>query len=57
LPNGRIKEYYDRENPVVCCPWHGWEYDVKTGRCVGDPERHLRVYETALEDNKIVIVT
>lgn len=23
------------------CPWHGWEYDVRTGECVAD--RHLRL--------------
>ena len=19
---------------VLCCPWHGWQFDLKTGRCL-----------------------
>lgn len=22
---------------VVTCPWHGWQFDVRTGTCVQDP--------------------
>ncbi|HZD67176.1 MAG TPA: Rieske 2Fe-2S domain-containing protein [Acidimicrobiales bacterium] len=27
---------------VVRCPWHGYEYDVRTGATLVDPERRLR---------------
>jgi nitrite reductase (NADH) small subunit len=29
----------------IVCPWHAWEYDVTTGRCVADPKFRLKKYE------------
>jgi nitrite reductase (NADH) small subunit len=55
LPSGKVREYYDRDNPVVCCPWHGWEYDIKTGRCVADADAHLGVYDVTLENGEVVV--
>ncbi|MHB8605594.1 MAG: Rieske (2Fe-2S) protein [Thermoplasmatota archaeon] len=31
---------------VVECPFHGWRYDLATGRLVGNPSAALRVYAT-----------
>lgn len=25
------------ENACVTCPWHGWQFDVKTGTCINMP--------------------
>ena len=36
----------------IVCPWHGYEYDVRTGRHPGDPQarlRHIDVEERAGE--------
>ncbi|MEJ1977132.1 MAG: Rieske (2Fe-2S) protein [Acetobacteraceae bacterium] len=30
---------YDREGEIVRCPWHGWEFDIRTGQSYCDPER------------------
>jgi nitrite reductase/ring-hydroxylating ferredoxin subunit len=27
----------DLEGNTVTCPWHGWQYDVTTGACQGNP--------------------
>ncbi len=27
------------------CPWHGWEYDIKTGEFVGNRKQRLRKFE------------
>ena len=27
------------------CPWHGMEYDMKTGECVSDRKMKLRSYK------------
>lgn len=32
----------DPARPVVNCPWHGWAYDLGTGRSLLDPD-HVRV--------------
>ena len=30
---------YSRRGEILRCPWHGWEYDVKTGQSWVDPKR------------------
>jgi len=30
---------YSREGEVLRCPWHGWEFDIRTGRSWCDPEK------------------
>ena len=33
---------YTRPGEIIRCPWHGWEYDLKTGQSWFDP-RSVRV--------------
>lgn len=41
---------YDDEQSVIKCPWHGWEFDVRTGRSVFNPHRvRVRAYEVTVE--------
>lgn len=38
------------EQEVIKCPWHGWEFDVRTGRSVFNPHRvRVRAYEVTVE--------
>ncbi|WP_158742268.1 Rieske (2Fe-2S) protein [Acidisphaera sp. L21] len=30
---------YSRKGEFVRCPWHGWEFDIRTGQSYCDPER------------------
>ena len=30
---------YSRAGEILRCPWHGWEFDIKTGQSYCDPER------------------
>ena len=39
---------YTREGDILRCPWHGWEFDLATGRSVFDPTR-TRVRSYAVE--------
>lgn len=41
---------YQREGEILRCPWHGWEFDLTTGRSWFDPTRtRVRAYETTVE--------
>jgi nitrite reductase/ring-hydroxylating ferredoxin subunit len=41
---------YNRPGEIVRCPWHGWEFDVRTGRSWCDPERmRLMHYAVSVE--------
>jgi 3-phenylpropionate/trans-cinnamate dioxygenase ferredoxin subunit len=29
---------YTRRGEILRCPWHGWEFDIRTGQSVTDPD-------------------
>src|SRR5947199_9556940 len=47
LRPGEVGElHYSRAGEIVRCPWHGWEYDLRTGQSWFDPARIVaRRYE------------
>src|ERR1700756_624253 len=50
LSEGEIEEH------VVTCPWHGAQFDVKTGEVLGPPARKpLRAYKVQVEGDSIKI--
>ena len=41
---------YLEDQDVIKCPWHGWEFDIRTGRSVFNPHRvRVRSYEVTVE--------
>jgi len=39
---------------VIRCPWHGYEFALEDGRCLGDPERvRVRAYPVAVRDGEV----
>jgi nitrite reductase/ring-hydroxylating ferredoxin subunit len=39
-----------RESEIIACPWHGWEFDLRTGQSWCEPERlRVRTYDVRLE--------
>jgi nitrite reductase/ring-hydroxylating ferredoxin subunit len=41
---------------VVTCPWHGWQYDLRTGENEFDQALRLETYEVVLEDGQVKVV-
>ena len=42
---------YSRAGEIVRCPWHGWEFDIRTGQSRFDPSRwKARSIEVDVED-------
>ena len=37
------------------CPWHGWEFDLATGRCLDDPALRAAVYPVRVEGERVLI--
>jgi len=37
------------EGNIVTCPWHGWSYDVTTGKCVNNPSACVKSYPVTVE--------
>lgn len=41
---------YDGERRLLMCPWHGWEFDIRTGQSWFDPQgTRLRSFEVDVE--------
>jgi nitrite reductase/ring-hydroxylating ferredoxin subunit len=39
-----------RRGEFIKCPWHGWEFDIKTGQSYCDPfKMRVRSYEAAIQ--------
>jgi nitrite reductase/ring-hydroxylating ferredoxin subunit len=41
------------EGCVLTCPWHGWQYDVRTGENEFDLAIKLETYAVQVEDGEI----
>jgi nitrite reductase/ring-hydroxylating ferredoxin subunit len=37
------------------CPWHKWDFDVRTGLCAEAPRLRVRRYRAWIEDDEIVV--
>ena len=43
------------EGKVVTCPWHGWQYDVTTGKTVQNPNAGVGCYATEIRGDEVFI--
>jgi nitrite reductase (NADH) small subunit len=43
------------DGPVVTCPWHGYQYDVRTGENEFDLALHLETFEVVVEDGDVKV--
>jgi nitrite reductase (NADH) small subunit len=49
LGEGRLEDH------VLTCPWHGWQYDVRTGKNEFDLAIQLRKYDVRVEDGEVKV--
>ena len=38
------------------CPWHGYEFELRTGQCVGDRRLRLKKYDVVRRGDDIYVV-
>ena len=44
------------DGATVTCPWHGWQYDIPTGKNVGDDsEGGVETYEVKVEGDAVLV--
>jgi 3-phenylpropionate/trans-cinnamate dioxygenase ferredoxin subunit len=47
---------YTRQGEILRCPWHGWEFDVRTGQSWCDPSRiQTRAYPVEVAPGQTVV--
>jgi nitrite reductase/ring-hydroxylating ferredoxin subunit len=47
---------FNEDELHIVCPWHGWEFNVETGRCAGDGRQSLRRYKVIERNEGIYVV-
>jgi 3-phenylpropionate/trans-cinnamate dioxygenase ferredoxin subunit len=53
---GEVDRYELTDELIIRCPWHGYEYELPTGRCLADPNRtRVRAYPVTIENGTICI--
>lgn len=56
LPSEPHQYVWGRERQILQCPWHGFEFDLETGRAIYDPnDLRVNVYPVAVEDGNVVL--
>lgn len=50
LPSRPGEYVLARKGEIIRCPWHGWEFDITTGRSIFNPHRtRVRSYDVQVE--------
>jgi 3-phenylpropionate/trans-cinnamate dioxygenase ferredoxin subunit len=56
LPSEPNEYSWGMEEGVLRCPWHGYEFDLETGRTIYDPDDlRAKVYPVTVEDGSVVL--
>lgn len=46
----------DPDRPVIACPWHGWVYEIATGRSLADPQRfRVKSYPVTVVAGRVLV--
>jgi len=45
----------DLDGPIVTCPWHGWQYDIRSGENVLNPMARLKTYAVKVEGDRVLV--
>lgn len=53
--SGANEVAFQREGEILKCPWHLWEFDLKTGRSLHDEQVRARSYRVAEEEDEVVL--
>ncbi len=52
--NWQLKWTADGE--IISCPWHGLEYEIRTGSCLAYPQIKLRTYQVTVDEDMVNVV-
>lgn len=55
LPSKPGEFIWGREGEILACPWHGWEFDLLTGKMLADERVRVRTYPVTVEGDDICI--
>ena len=54
LPSKPGQFIWGRDNEILRCPWHGWEFDLHSGQCLTGRSK-LRRFPVSIRDGGIYV--
>lgn len=55
VPDGVYGLDHTREGEILKCPWHQWEFDIRTGAALYDETLRVRTYEVRVEAGNVIL--
>lgn len=55
VPSAPHEYVFGMDGQVIRCPWHGWEFDLRSGRSLLEPHRGVKVYPVTVEDDIVFL--
>ena len=40
---------------MLHCPWHGWQFELSSGRCPDNSRMRVAVYDARIEAGRVVV--
>ena len=56
LPTDDYRYDYGREGEIIRCAWHGWEFEIASGRCLVDARVRARTFPVEVEDGAVYVL-
>jgi len=47
---------FEREDEILKCPWHQWEFDLRTGWSLYAPRLRVKTYPVRVEGDHLVLI-
>ena len=55
VASGVYRIAYQQEDEILKCPWHQWEFEIKSGRALCDAQLRVKTYPVCCEGEEIVL--
>lgn len=55
MPSDGYKFIYGRDQCLVRCAWHGWEFDIRTGESLVDPSVKAKTFKVSVEEDTLFV--
>jgi nitrite reductase (NADH) small subunit len=56
LQTDDFRYVYGREGEIVRCAWHGWEFEIETGRSLVDPSIKAKTFPVEVDAGAVYVV-
>lgn len=55
IDRGDFRVAYGHDKELVRCAWHGWEFDIRSGRNLVDPAVRARTFDVSVEGDAVYV--